>query len=70
MVEMSEKFESVRMYLASRLTAGAIGLELAKPFPRENSLAEDRAGRVAGAEEERVEGSVSHRTLPVVSSRM
>jgi hypothetical protein len=56
--------DGFRMDLSLRLAAGAEGMEVCCAEPVQDGFRHDRTRRVAGAEEQDVEGTVRHSSAP------
>src|SRR3977135_1192265 len=50
----------IRVDLAFRLAAGAVGVEISRAQPVQDRFRDDRARGIAGAEEQHVGGTVAH----------
>ncbi|PHJ93937.1 hypothetical protein VF09_37215 [Nostoc linckia z9] len=59
-VHALQKLQRVGVNFTLRLRAGRIGLELASAEPVEDGFGDDRAGGIAGAEEEHMVDLVGH----------
>ena len=59
--EVRKQAEGVRIDRAARMAAGRIGLEAALALTVEDRLGHDRAGRIAGTDEQNIVGLVAHR---------